>query len=40
MNSHANVILELPAPKEVGIVWDLNLSAFSISHDFFTFDQD
>ena len=27
MNSHAHVILELPAPKEVSMIWDLNLSA-------------
>ena len=24
MNSHAHVILELPAPKEVSNFWDLN----------------
>ena len=23
MNSHAHVILELPAPKEVSLLWDL-----------------
>jgi hypothetical protein len=27
MNSHAHVILELPAPKEVSMIWDLNLPA-------------
>ncbi len=27
MNSHAHVILQLRAPKEVSIIWDLNLSA-------------
>ena len=33
MNSHAHVILELPAPKEVSMIWDLNLSAsFSSQH--------
>ena len=26
MNSHAHAILELPAPKEVSILWDLTLS--------------
>ena len=29
MNSHAHVILELPAPKEVSMIWDLNLSGSS-----------
>ena len=33
MNSHAHVVLELPAPKEVSMIWDLNLSAsFSSQH--------
>ena len=27
MNSHAHAILELPVPKEVSMIWDLNLSA-------------
>ena len=27
MSSHAHVILEVPAPKEVSSFWDLNLSA-------------
>ncbi len=27
MNSHAHVVLELPAPKEVSMIWDLNLPA-------------
>ena len=34
MNSHAHVILELPAPKEVSLIWDINLSASSSSQDF------
>ncbi len=34
MNSHAPAILELPAPKEVSILWDLNLSAASSSQDY------
>ena len=34
MNSHAHVILELPAPKEVSMIWDLNLSASFTSQDF------
>jgi hypothetical protein len=34
------MILELPAPKEVSLIWDLNLSASSSSQDFFTFDQE
>ena len=25
MNLHAHAILELPAPKEVSMIWDLNL---------------
>ncbi len=33
MKSHATMIAELPAPKEVSIVWDLNLSASSSSQD-------
>ena len=33
MNSHAHVILELPAAKEVSILWDLNLSVSSRSQD-------
>ena len=33
MTSHAQAILELPAPKEVSMIWDLNLSAsFSSQH--------
>ncbi len=40
MNSHAHMILELPAPNEVSILWDLDLLAFSSSQDLFTFDQD
>ena len=40
MNSHAHMILELPAPKEVSLIWDLNMSASASSQDFFTFDQD
>ncbi len=27
MSSHAHMILELPAPKQVSNFWDLNLSA-------------
>ena len=34
MNSHAHVILELPAPKEVSMIWDLNLSASFSSQAF------
>ena len=34
MNSHAHVILELPEPKEVSMIWDLNLSASFSSQDF------
>ena len=34
MNSHALVTLALPAPKEVSMIWDLNLSASSSSQDF------
>ena len=26
MNSHAHAILELPAPNEVSMIWDLKLS--------------
>ncbi len=33
MNSYAHLILGLPALKEVSILWDLNLSAFSSSQD-------
>jgi hypothetical protein len=33
MSSHAHVILELPAPKEVSMIWDLNLSASFSSQD-------
>ena len=33
MNSHAHVILELPAAKEVSILWDLKLSVSSRSQD-------
>ena len=33
MSSHAHVILELPAPKEVSHIWDLNLSASFSSLD-------
>ncbi len=34
------MILELPAPKEVSLIWDLNLFASSSSDAFFTlFDQ-
>jgi hypothetical protein len=40
MNLYAHVILELPAPKEVSILGDLNLSAFSSSQDFFTFEHE
>ena len=40
MNSHAHVILELPAPKEVSMISDLNLSASFSSQDFFTFHQE
>ena len=39
MNSHAHVILELPAPKEVSIIWDLNLSASFSSQDFSRFTR-
>ncbi len=34
VNSHAYVILELPAPNEVSILWDVNLSASVSSQDF------
>jgi hypothetical protein len=34
MNSHAHVILELPAPIEVSNNWDLNLSASFSSQEF------
>ena len=34
MSSHAHVRLELPAPKEVSMLWDLNMSASSSSQDF------
>ena len=34
MDSHAHVILELPVPKEVRFIWDLNLSGSSSSQDF------
>ena len=34
MNSHAHVILELPEPKEVSMIWDLNRSASFSSKDF------
>ncbi len=40
MNSQAHVIPEVPAPKEVSLTWDHNLSASSSSQDFFTFDQE
>ena len=39
MNSHAHVILELPAPKEASFIWDLNLSAYSSSQDFSRFTR-
>ena len=39
MNSHAHVILELPAPKEVSMIWDLNLSASVCSQDFSRFTR-
>ena len=39
MNSHAHVILELPAPKEVSMIWDLNLSASFSSQDFSRFTR-
>ena len=39
MNSHAHVILELPAPKEVSVLWDLNLSASFSSQDFSRFTR-
>jgi hypothetical protein len=34
MNSHAQVILELPTPKEVSMIWDPNLSVSFSSQDF------
>ena len=33
MNSHAHVIVELPAPKEVSMLLDLNLSTSFSSQD-------
>ncbi len=33
MNSHSHVILELPAPKEISILWGRNLSAPSSSQE-------
>ncbi len=39
MNSHAHVILELHAPKEVSLSWDLNLSASFSSQDFSRFTK-
>jgi hypothetical protein len=39
MNSQAHVILELPAPKEVSMIWDLNLSASFSSQDFSRFTR-
>ena len=39
MNSHAHVILELPAPKEVSMIWDLNLSASFSGQDFSRFTR-
>ena len=39
MNSHAHVTLELPAPKEVSMIWDLNLSASFSSQDFSRFTR-
>ncbi len=40
MNSHAHVIQELPAPKEVIMIWDLNLSASFSSHAFSRFTRE
>ncbi len=40
MNSHAQVIVELPASKEGSMIGDLNLSASFCSKDFFTFYQE
>ena len=37
--SHAHVILELPAPKEVSNFWDLNLSASFSSQGFSRFTR-
>jgi hypothetical protein len=39
MNSHAHVILELPAPKEVSMIWYLNLSVSFSSQDFSRFTR-
>ena len=39
MNSHAHVILELPAPKEVSMIWDLNLSDSFSSQRFSRFTR-
>ena len=39
MNSHAHVLLELPAPKEVSILWDLNLSTSFSSQEFSRFTR-
>ena len=39
MNSHAHVILELPAPKEASMIWDLNLSGSCSSQDFSRFTR-
>ncbi len=33
MNSHAHMILELRAAKEVSILWDLNVSVSPSSED-------
>jgi hypothetical protein len=39
MNSHAHVILALPAPKEVSMIWELNLSASFSSQHFSRFSR-
>ncbi len=39
MNSHAHVTLELPAPKEVRMIWDLNLSASFSCQNFSRFTK-
>ena len=39
MNSHAHTILELPAPKEVSMIWDLNMSASFSGQEFSRFTR-